>query len=167
MNQLVNLHDTIDARVEDIRANHVDWLCRMGCDLCCRRLAEIPRLTEAEWDLLKVGLRALSKEQFLEVSQKITALTEQSGRPIVCPMLDQNVGACSVYDYRPVACRTYGFYVQRDLGLYCEAIKAEEEQGALADVVWGNHDTVDRRLSALGDSHELTDWFAELNYTPK
>ena len=108
-----------------------------------------------------------AKEQFLEVSQKMVALTEQSTRPIVCPMLDQNVGACSVYEYRPVACRTYGFYVQRDLGLYCNAIKAEVEQGALTNVVWGNHDTIDRRLSALGDSRELIDWFAELNYTPK
>jgi len=25
--------------------------------------------------------------------------------------------------------------------------------------VWGNHDAIDRRLGALGDTRELTEWF--------
>ena len=49
----------------------------------------------------------------------LRALTEQATRPAVCPMLDETASACRVYEYRPVACRTYGFYVQHDLGLYC------------------------------------------------
>ncbi len=44
------------------------------------------------------------------------------------------------YAQRPVACRTYGFYVQRELGLYCGDIEARVAGGELADVVWGNHD---------------------------
>jgi Fe-S-cluster containining protein len=44
-----------------------------------------------------------------------------------------------VYTQRPVACRTYGFYVQRKLGLYCRDIESREAEGALVDVVWGNH----------------------------
>ena len=90
----------------------------------------------------------------------LRALTEQATRPAVCPMLDETASACRVYEYRPVACRTYGFYVQNDLGLYCNDIKAKVEEGALADMVWGNQDAVDRRLKQLGDSRELTDWFA-------
>ena len=116
MNTLITLHEDIDARVEDIRTNNPDWLCRMGCDLCCRRLAEMPSLTHAEWNLFKEGLMSLPKTQFIEVSQKITALAAQTMRPIICPMLDLSAGACMIYEYRPVACRTYGFYVQRDLG---------------------------------------------------
>ncbi len=167
MNPLIKLHEDINGRVDDIRTHHPDWLCRMGCDFCCRRLAEIPRLTEAEWDLLKTGLLALSKKQFFSVVEKINDLSVLNKGPIECPMLDQSTGACRVYEHRPVACRTYGFYVQRDLGLYCNDIKTEVEQGALADVVWGNHDTIDRRLSALGDTRELTEWFFGLTYTPK
>lgn len=162
MTALTQLHTDIDERVIHIRANHQDWLCRMGCDLCCKRLAEIPSLTSAEWELLKEGIKSLSTEQFAKLSQNMAALAAQTSRPVVCPLLDQSVGACRLYEFRPVACRTYGFYVQRDLGLYCNEIKAQEEQGALADVVWGNQDTIDRRLNALGDKRDLTEWFKEL-----
>lgn len=162
MSPLHPLHQDIDARVNDIREHHSDWQCRVGCDLCCRRLAEIPSLTCAEWDLLKTGLLTLTPAQLEAVREKMRVLAEQKTRPVVCPLLNESEGACSLYEYRPVACRTYGFYVQRDLGLYCSAIKAEVEQGKLEDVVWGNHDTIDRRLNALGDTRDLTDWFAEL-----
>ncbi|MDP3007577.1 MAG: hypothetical protein Q8N30_00720 [Methylococcales bacterium] len=46
----------------------------MGCDGCCRRLAEIPRLTATEWELLRNGLAALPPEQLLEIGKNIAAL---------------------------------------------------------------------------------------------
>ncbi len=159
MNTLAQLHADIEARVQTIRDDHHDWLCGLGCDSCCRRLAEVPLLTAAEWDWLKEGLAALPPERLREIGQDIAALAEQTSRPIVCPLLDQSAGACRVYAYRPVACRTYGFYVQRDLGLYCKDIESRVADGAWADVVWGNQDAIDRRLSGLGDIRELTDWF--------
>jgi Fe-S-cluster containining protein len=79
--------------------------------------------------------------------------------PITCPMLDLAAGTCPVYARRPVACRTYGFYVQRDKGLYCRDIQTRVEDGTWADVVWGNHDAIDRQLAGLGESRALTDWF--------
>ena len=51
-------------------------------------------------------------------------------------MLDRADGACLVYAQRPVACRTFGFYVQRDLGLYCKDIESRVADGALTEVVW-------------------------------
>lgn len=159
MNTLSVLHADIDARVQIISEGHPDWLCRMGCDSCCRRLAEIPRLTVAEWKLLRDGLTTLSSEQLLEISLGIAALAEQSSRPITCPMLDQAQGVCRVYAHRPVACRTYGFYVQRDKGLYCKEIESRVVEGDWATVVWGNHDAIDRQLNAQGSSRDLTEWF--------
>ncbi|MDP1615223.1 MAG: YkgJ family cysteine cluster protein [Methylococcales bacterium] len=160
MNALDPLHTDIDARVKAIRDNHPDWLCRRGCDGCCRRLAEIPLLTAVEWDWLREGLAALPSDQLQEIGQGIAALAEQTSRPIVCPMLDRSAGACRVYAHRPVACRTYGFYVQRDQGLYCKDIESRVADGDWSEVVWGNQDTIDRRLSGLGDARELTEWFA-------
>ncbi|WP_333878315.1 YkgJ family cysteine cluster protein [Methylobacter sp.] len=160
MNTLTQLHADIEARVQSIREGNPDWLCRMGCDSCCRRLAEVPRLTAEEWDLLRDGLAALPPERLLEIGQDIAALAEQSSRPIVCPLLDRSAGACLVYEHRPVACRTYGFYVQRDLGLYCKDIESRVADGAWAEVVWGNQDVIDRRLGGLGDTRDLTEWFA-------
>lgn len=160
MNTLTQLHADIDARVRIISDEHTDWLCCKGCDTCCRQLAEIPRLTAAEWALLQEGLSALPQEQLLEIGKGIAALAEQTSRPLTCPMLNQSLGACRVYTHRPVACRTYGFYVQRDKGLYCTKIEARVAAGDRTTVVWGNHEAIDRQLNALSDSRDLTEWFA-------
>ena len=160
MNTLNQLHADIEARVRAIQEDNPEWLCRLGCDGCCRRLAEVPRFTAAEWDWLRDGLAALPPEQLREIGQDIAALVEQPSRPIVCPLLKRSAGACRVYAYRPVACRTYGFYVQRDQGLYCNDIKSRVAGGAWSGVVWGNQDAMDRRLCDLGDTRDLTEWFA-------
>jgi Fe-S-cluster containining protein len=159
MNPLVQLHIDIDDRVKSILTDHTDWLCGKGCDGCCRQLARVPQITIAEWDLLREGLTELAPEQFKEIAKRMAA--QPLSRPVTCPLLDLTTGACPVYIHRPVACRTYGFYVQRDLGLYCHDIELKVTDGALSDVVWGNHDAVDQRLTALGESRPLTDWFAE------
>ena len=156
---LSRLHDEVDARVASIRENRPDWLCGKGCDHCCRRLAEIPQLTAAEWDLLKEGLAGLAADHLREISRKMAALARQSARPVVCPLLDEASGACPVYAQRPVACRSYGFYVQRDKGLHCTQIEAQAAAGELADVVWGNHESIERALSALGETRALDAWF--------
>jgi Fe-S-cluster containining protein len=161
MNPLPQLHVDIDTRVSAIRDSQPDWLCRQGCDGCCRRLAQVPEITLEEWRWLQEGLKALASEQLREVGREIAALIDQKARPIICPLLDKAKGACLVYAHRPVACRTYGFYVQREQGLYCKDIEARVSGGLLGDVVWGNHDGIDHRLRALGDSRELPAWFAE------
>ena len=159
INPLTKLHADIEARVNAIRNKNADWLCRQGCDGCCHRLAEIPLLTAAEWKLLRDGLDALPQARQQAIRQDIAALAAKPSRPIVCPMLDREQGSCLVYAHRPVACRTYGFYVQRELGLYCQDLESLVASGALAEVVWGNHDAIDHRLSSLGDTRELTAWF--------
>jgi len=162
MTPLEQLHTEIDARVDGMRAQRPDWLCRQGCQGCCHRLAEIPRLSAAEWLLLMEGLAALPAELQRAIRQDVAALVMQTSRPIVCPLLDRATGSCRVYSQRPVACRTYGFYVQRDRGLYCKDIEAQVKAGVLSDVVWGNHDAVDRRLESMGEMRALTEWFASL-----
>lgn len=160
MTLLSQLHADIDARVQAIRADRPDWPCGKGCDACCHRLAEIPQLTSAEWHLLREGLATLPPQRLRAIAADMAALADQRRRPLVCPLLDQATGACPVYGQRPVACRSYGFYVQRDRGLYCRDIESRVAAGALADVVWGNHDAIDRQLKALGEVRALTEWFA-------
>jgi len=159
MTTLAQLHVDIDVRVQTILGDRADWLCGKGCDSCCRRLADVPQLTSAEWDLLREGLTDLPLGRLQEIRRNMAALTGQPSRPVVCPLLDLATGFCPVYTRRPVACRTYGFYVQRDLGLYCHDIESRVADGALVDVVWGNHDAIDQRLAGLGEIRALTDWF--------
>lgn len=161
MTTLIQLHAEIDARVDSIRAENPDWLCRQGCDGCCHRLAEIPQLTAAEWALLQQGLATLPQALLQDIGRNIAALKTQQSRPVVCPLLDQTAGACRVYPYRPIACRTYGFYVQRDKGLYCKDIESQVDSGALSDVVWGNQDAIDQRLKSTGETRKLTSWFSD------
>lgn len=161
MSQLTELHANIDARVLSIRENNADWLCGKGCDSCCKRLAEVPQLTAAEWNLLREGLAGLTADRLQTISREIAAVADSTTRPVICPLLDHATGACPVYLHRPVACRSYGFYMQRDLGLFCRDIEKQVADGALPDVVWGNHDAIDRRLTGLGESRPLTAWFSD------
>lgn len=160
MNKLIQLHNDIDVRVQAIRENYVDWQCKMGCDSCCHRLAEIPRLTRAEWDFLRDGLSALPTEILSQITQTVAELAKQSTQFVICPMLDKSKGACMVYAHRPVACRTYGYYDQHDKGLYCNDILERVISGVLNEVVWGNQNTIDRQLSSFGNTRDLTEWFA-------
>lgn len=157
---LRRLHADIESRVQAIRASHPEWLCAKGCAGCCRSLAHVPQLTAAEWKLLREGLATLPAERLREISRDMAALAGPQARPVVCPLLDKSANACPVYAQRPVACRSYGFYVQRDLGLYCSDIEAQVADGVLADVVWGNHDAIDDRLASFGQTRPLTEWFA-------
>ena len=159
---LTQLHADIDARVQAIRENRPEWPCAKGCDGCCRRLAGAPQLTPAEWSQLREGLATLSPESLRQVSRNMAGLAAVDGerpRHIVCPLLDRSANACLVYAQRPVACRTYGFYVQRRLGLYCHDFESRVAAGMLVDVVWGNHEAIDRQLAGFGEGRPLSEWF--------
>jgi Fe-S-cluster containining protein len=151
---LLQLHHEIDSRTREIASSHGNWPCHKGCDACCRRLAEPPRLTRAEWDLLEEGLKRLPADQRREIAARIGR-----NETTICPFLDREAGACLVYEYRPTACRTYGFYVERDRGLYCQQIEAKVEAGEMPDVVWGNVAGVDATLAELGEKIGLIEWF--------
>lgn len=141
------LHEKVAVRAQSIETAHGSWPCRKGCDTCCNRLAAIPDLTAAEWELLRPAVAALPAE----VHRRIEAL-DRAVRPIVCPFLDS--GACLVYEARPVACRTYGFYVDRDGGQYCGIIESLN-----AEVVWGSGAAIEAELTSLGERRDLLAWF--------
>ena len=144
------LHERIASRSEAIASSHGTWPCRRGCDMCCTRLAAVPELTEAEWTLLRPAVEALPTR----VHRRIEAL-KGAVRPIVCPFLED--GACLVYEARPVACRTYGFYVDRDGGQFCGLVDALD-----AEVVWGSGAAVEAELAGFGERRNLVSWWGRL-----
>jgi len=156
------LNEEIDARAAEIAACASPWPCRKGCDACCRRLAAVPALTTPEWGLLREGIGRLAPALRMQIAARIRGLGSEP--PFVCPFLDQAGGACLVYDCRPVACRTYGFYVARDGGLYCREILARVERGECEGVVWGSAAAVERRLDELGPRVDLRELAAALSF---
>jgi len=161
--QLHILHEEIAARAADTVAAQPDFPCRKGCDHCCRHLASLPLITEPEWDLLREGLSQLAPAALAGLDARIAALGPDPERPVICPLLDRSTGACLVYAHRPAACRTYGFYVERDKGLYCGSIQASVERSELDHVTWGNYASIEHRLAAFGPARSLAAWLAAEN----
>ena len=82
-------------------------------------------------------------------------------RPVVCPLLDTSTGACLIYEARPVACRTYGFYADRNQVLGCRRIEALGDDRP--EIVWGNHAAIEERLRALGPEAPIYEYLAKSN----
>ena len=152
---LAALDAEVGTRVAAIRADHPDWLCGKGCDACCRRLATLPQLTPPEAERLRAALAALPVAEVATIRRRLDALGPAPAAPVTCPLLDPQSGACPVYAARPLACRSYGFYVERDTGLYCAEIEARVAAGAYPEVIWGHQGRLETRLAALGETRPL------------
>ncbi len=76
-------------------------------------------------------------------------------------MLDEDRGACTVYAARPIACRTYGFYTERDAGLHCDrvtrAVEAHASDGS-PPILWGNGEAIAEDMRTLGELASLAEW---------
>jgi uncharacterized protein len=145
----VQIQAAVQARVDEITAAHPEWPCRKGCDDCCRSLAAPPRVSAAEWEAIRAAIDALPARVAEAVRERIRA-----GESKVCPLLDTESRACLVYEARPIACRTYGFYAEREWVLGCDRIAAIAAENR--DVVWGNHAAIGSE--SLGEAAEFFDW---------
>lgn len=159
MSRLYDIDRTIERRAGEIASSHSDWPCRQGCDDCCRRLASPPCISEAEWRRIRAALDRLPADAAAAARGRIAA-SARAERPVTCPLLDTASGSCLVYDARPVACRAYGFYAERQYVLGCHRIEGMAE--AAPDVVWGNHVALEDELAALGARAELREWLSLL-----
>lgn len=152
MSGLRILDQSVASRCAATVAAVPDWPCCAGCADCCRSLSQLPALTAAEWDRLEA---AVPPESASAVAGRVAAVLRQASGPYTCPWLDPDRSVCLVYEARPLACRTYGFYVERDQGLYCQRIAGRVDRGDLPDLVWGNQGAIDAQLDLLGPRQTL------------
>jgi Fe-S-cluster containining protein len=153
--KLQNLDEQIESRVQAIRAERDWWLCRRGCDHCCRHLAHPPELSLAEWERVDRAVAHLPNSVQVEINHRIDALLQQIVQQslptsVLCPYLDEREGVCQIYDSRPIACRTYGFFIARDHNQYCEFIETEVNRRGDGAIVWGNAESVRHDLQQIG-----------------
>ena len=163
MRSLPLLDERIEARARATAAAHPFWPCREGCDDCCRSLARVPEITEPEWSRLRDAIASLPEDQRRVVLDRMRGLSASDVK-VTCPMLDRGRGACLVYDARPVACRTYGFYAERDGGLHCAKVSAAvaSHETEASPVVWGNGESIADELRTLGEARSIVEWAGPL-----
>ncbi len=159
LRKLTTLDEAIEARCRATRAAHPDWPCRAGCDRCCRSLPTLPLVTEPEWARVWDALLALPAEARATVLARVRDTAPSP--PVVCPLLDRTTGQCVVYGARPVDCRTYGFFTDRDAGLHCDQVtRLAEEPGRGESIVWGNGEAIRAAMRELGEVRPLDAWLA-------
>ncbi len=151
---LYSLDERIEARAQAIRGEHDWWPCQRGCDYCCRHLAHAPELSPAEWARVDEAVAQLPVAERAIVEQKINTLLQQIATAslntsIICPYLNEQEGACRIYDSRPIACRTYGFFVTRDHDQYCQQIEAEIREQGEGAIIWGNGDVIRNDIAQI------------------
>jgi len=154
MSALVVIDAAVAARCAATAAAVPDWPCRAGCADCCRSLAQLPSLTAEEWQRLEAAVPAAHGPA---IAERIREELAKSQGPYTCPWLNRDDDRCLVYEARPVACRTYGFYVERDKGLYCNRIENRVATGEFDGILWGNQFRVDEQLDAIGPRIPLAD----------
>ncbi|MEM7332950.1 MAG: YkgJ family cysteine cluster protein [Chloroflexota bacterium] len=157
--ELSQIYDEIEHRVSEAQTNKPIWPCQKGCDACCRRLAHVPEVTAVEWQQMQVGIQNLSpaiQAQFLE---KISALKNHQEGFVTCPLLDEEAGACLIYEHRPAACRMYGFYVSRYNNQWCQDIEDLFQAGELEGVTFGNFAAMTRHIQEqFGERQSIIAW---------
>lgn len=151
---LQSLDAQIESKVQAIRADRDWWLCQRGCDSCCRHLAHPPELSPAEWERVDTAVASLPAPIQAVVEQKIEDLLRQIaaqslGSVVACPYLNEQEGACWIYDSRPIVCRTYGFFVGRGHDQYCEQIETEVNNRSDEAIVWGNAEAIRRDVERI------------------
>ncbi len=153
--RLYQIQAAVHQRADQIQSTHPDWPCRKGCADCCRSLASEPRVSKDEWDRIARAIEKLPDELAETIARRIRASSDLS-RPVTCPLLESETGACLIYEARPIACRTYGFYAERDKVLGCSRIEILASESP--DVVWGNHVSVEEQLRELGPAFAFSVW---------
>ena len=117
----------------------------------------MPRVTQQEWQSIAAALDALPDPTAELVRSRIRDSATAS-RPVTCPLLDRDSGTCLIYEARPVACRAYGFYAERQYVLGCSRIESMAQE--FPPVIWGNHAALEEDLRRLGAEATLLEWLS-------
>ena len=125
--ELVVLYSELDERFADARCANSSECCRFGIT------GREPQVTSVEVALIA---RAIAQRGG-KLSKRLRALTLSSRDERTCPLLEQP-GRCSVYEARPLGCRTF----------FCARAEHDNppSRGELRDFV--------RRLQALAVRHK-------------
>jgi Fe-S-cluster containining protein len=128
--------------------------CGKGCSFCCYGLFEI---SSGDIAVIADGLRSLSPPRRAALLRKARKIVEATAHPNLrevsdeekeaffdrtastpCPALNSR-GECSIYEYRPIVCRTFGLPLREGdeyIGDICELNFTEATDEEKLDAAW-------------------------------
>lgn len=128
--------------------------CHLGCTSCCYQQLN---LFQIEADFIAKAVKELAPETQKKLFLAAQAIKTQTNTSEACPMLDGL--ACSIYEFRPIICRTHGFPI---------SFKDDESQELFLDVCPLNFseegDSVELNLTDTIDIDRLNLRLAAINY---
>jgi uncharacterized protein len=101
--QLIADVDDLTSQLQERYKTHLQ--CGAGCSGCCHHHLSV---FAVEATVLQAAIHALSsatRERLQQQAAEVEA-KEARGEPVACPLLVDNL--CSVYESRPLICRTQG-----------------------------------------------------------
>lgn len=82
--------------------------CKEGCSYCCER-GDFP-ISQIEYDYMSLGFEKLDETSKNIIKQNIKNLKNSNKESYVCPYLINH--RCSIYNNRPIVCRTFGLLTE-------------------------------------------------------
>lgn len=129
--------------------------CHLGCIGCCQQQLTLSLI---EVDFISLAIKNLPTNQQQKILLAAQAIKNKTNQTNACPLLD-NI-SCSVYESRPVICRTHGFPI---------TFKDEESEELFLDVCPLNFsedgESVELNLTDTIDIDRLNLRLAAINYT--
>lgn len=90
--------------IEELKSDiYAEPACKSGCSHCCKRM--YIEISEDEASLIAARLKTFSEEKRLSISSSLHHGRRTGDPNTQCVFLEQ--GKCSIYDIRPLTCRTY------------------------------------------------------------
>lgn len=104
--------DLIEGELNKFFEDQKDYLhCKPGCSICCE-WGDYP-FSQLEMEYAISGFKTLNDDEKAVIASRINKLKVQKAFSInmhfmyECPFLVDK--KCSIYEYRPIVCRTHGF----------------------------------------------------------
>lgn len=127
--------------------------CHLGCTACCYQQLT---LSQVEVGFISVAIKKLPLEKQKKIKLAAQAILENTAQTDACAMLD-GLG-CSIYEFRPVICRTHGFPI---------SFQDEETKESVLDVCplnFADEENLELNLTDTIDIDRLNLRLAAINY---
>ena len=152
--KIARIHKFIDWIIEEKQVKK-SAVCRPQCAHCCGVDVLVP-VIEALYIAKMYGKTVVNREKRIRTGYN-KSKTQQ-----YCPFLDKETASCSIYEYRPIVCRSFFAFDNRK---FCESM---EPHLITTDMSDGNIKQIALMVYDMGGNKhaDIREWFKEFTTDP-